>query len=114
MSPLVGITKEKLKFTLGCGIDNLCVVELTATVVDTVAYDVLLGMEFMRAAKGAYDSYTEMFHYRWEDESGNLHSTSLPRATQQHGEWWSTHTSPISSALKQRCKMFKGVSRTSS
>ena len=37
----------------------------------------LLGIEFMRVAKGAYDSYTEMFHYRLEDESGNLHSTGI-------------------------------------
>ena len=44
---MTGITKDKLKFRLGWGIDNPCVVELSMTVVDTIAYDVLLGMEFM-------------------------------------------------------------------
>ena len=31
----LGITKEKLAFTMGRGTDTLCVVDLTATVVDT-------------------------------------------------------------------------------
>ena len=60
----LGITKEKLAFTLGRGTDTLCVVDLTATVVDTTAYDVLLGMEFVKAVKGIYDAYTERFSYR--------------------------------------------------
>ena len=59
-----GITKEKLNFTLGRKTDNLCVVELMATVVDTTAYDKLLGMEFVKVVKGVYDSYTEKFSYR--------------------------------------------------
>ena len=54
----LGVTKNKLKFTLGRGTDKLCVVELHATVVDTTAYDVILGMEFVTAVKGAYDAYT--------------------------------------------------------
>ena len=44
----LGITRTKLKFNLGNGPDKPCVVEMAVTVVDTVAYDVLLGMEFIR------------------------------------------------------------------
>ena len=73
----MGITKNKLKFRLGRGTYNPCVVELSMTVVDTIAYDVLLGMEFIRAVKGSYDSYTEKFIYRTEDEIGHLRSSSL-------------------------------------
>ena len=60
----LGVTKNKLKFTLGRGSDNLCVVELHATVVDTTTYDVILGMEFVTVVKGAYDAYTEKITYR--------------------------------------------------
>ena len=60
----LGKTKTKLKLTLGRGTNNLCVVELHATVVDTTAYDVILGMEFVVAVMGAYDAYTELFTYR--------------------------------------------------
>ena len=49
----VGVTRSKLKFNLGRGTDNPCVVELEVTIVDTTAYDVLLGMEFIRAVKGS-------------------------------------------------------------
>ena len=73
----LGMTKKKLKFRLGRGTDNPCVVELSMTVVDTIAYDCLLGMEFIRAVKGSYDSYTEKFIYRTEDEIGHLRSSSL-------------------------------------
>ena len=79
----LGVTKEKLKFTLGRGTDKLCVVELHATVVDTTAYDVILGMEFVTAVKGAYDAYTERFTYRWDDGEGGLqsHAISAPYHT---------------------------------
>ena len=40
----LGVTKNKLKFTLGRGTDKLCVVELHAIVVDTTTYDAILGM----------------------------------------------------------------------
>ena len=45
--------------------------------VDTTAYDVLLGMEFIRAAKGRYCSYTEKFTYRAMDASGHLSSSTI-------------------------------------
>ena len=48
-----------------------------ATVVDTTAYDVLLGMEFMKVVKGVYDFYTEKFIYRWEEEISNLHFSTV-------------------------------------
>ena len=41
--------------------------ELFVTIVDTPIYDVLLGMEFVKAVKGVYDAYTESFTYRWID-----------------------------------------------
>ena len=45
--------------------------------VDTTAYDMLLGMEFMRAFNGVYDSYTELFSYRWRAANGNMRSHSI-------------------------------------
>ena len=60
----LGVTRQKLKFTLGRGSTNSCTIELHVTVVDTTAYDMLLGIEFMRAFNGVYDSYTELFSYR--------------------------------------------------
>ena len=63
----IGITKDKLKFTLGRNTVDQFTVELAVTVVDTPVYDVLLGMEFVKAVKGVYDAYTESFTYRWMD-----------------------------------------------
>ena len=73
----LGITRTKLKFNLGHGTDNPYVVEMAVTVVDTVAYDVLLGMEFIRAVKGSYYSYTERFTYRAMDAGGHLRSSTI-------------------------------------
>ena len=73
----LGVTKNKLKFTLGRGTDNLCVVELHAIVVDTTTYDVILEMVFATAVMGAYDAYTEKFTYRWGDGKGGLQSHSI-------------------------------------
>ena len=36
-------------------------VDLLVTVVDTTAYDVLMGTEFIAAVRGTYDIYTEKF-----------------------------------------------------
>ena len=44
---------------------------------DTTAYDVLLGMEFMTAVGGAYDTYTEKFKYRWTGSDGLAHSHEI-------------------------------------
>ena len=73
----MGVTTKKQKFNLGRDTDNPCVVEMEVTVVDTTAYDVLLGMEFIRAVKGSYYSYTEKFTYRCMDEGGHLRSSSI-------------------------------------
>ena len=73
----LGVTGRKLKFNLGRGTDNPCVVEMEVTVLDTTAYDVLLGMEFIRAVKGSYCSYTEKFTYRSMDDSGHLRSSTI-------------------------------------
>ena len=76
----LGVTKNKVRFTLSRGTSQMCTIEVEATIVDTTAYDVLLGMEFVAAMCGAYDSYTEMFTYRWHDATGllNSHSISAP------------------------------------
>ena len=50
---------------------------MAVTVVDTTAYDVLLGTEFIRAVKGSYCSYTEKFTYRAMDASGHLRSSTI-------------------------------------
>ena len=73
----LGVTKSKLKFNLGRGTDNPCVVEMEVILVDTTAYDVLLGMEFIRAVKGSHCSYTKKITYRCMDEGGHLRSSSI-------------------------------------
>ena len=67
----LGVTKNKVKFTFSRGTPQMWTVELEATIVDTTAYDVLLGMEFITAMCGAYDAYTEMFTYRWREARGH-------------------------------------------
>ena len=47
------------------------------TVVETTSYDILLGMEFMSAFGGAYDTYTEMFKYRYVTPSGEIRTHEL-------------------------------------
>ena len=49
---------------------------VNAAIIDTPAYDILLGMEFIRAARGAYDSYTRLFTYRYFEPHGCLKSSS--------------------------------------
>ena len=75
----LGITRP-LKFTPGRGTEHEMVIETVVTVVDTTAYDILLGMDFVAAALGGYDSYTELFTYRWEDRNRKLreHSITTP------------------------------------
>ena len=55
----------------------MCVVQLDATVVDTTACDVIVGMEFVAAVMGAYDAYTEQVLYRWHDDQGQMQSYSI-------------------------------------
>ena len=55
----------------------MCVVELHATVVDTTAYDMILGKEFVTIVKGAYDAYTEKFTHRWSDGESGLQSHAI-------------------------------------
>ena len=47
------------------------------TIIDTPAYNILLGMEFIRVARGAYDLYTGLFTYRYFGSDGRLKSSSL-------------------------------------
>ena len=58
----LGITKDKLRFTLGRNTIYQFTVELAVTVEDTPVYDILLGMEFVKAVKGVYDAYTKKLH----------------------------------------------------
>ena len=73
----LGVTRGKLQFTLGRGTPHEQSELLYVTVVETTAYDVLLGMEFMTAFGGAYDTYTEMFKYRWTTTDGKLQSHEI-------------------------------------
>ena len=50
---------------------------VNASIIDTPAYDILLGMEFIRAARCVYDAYTEQFTYRYFGSDGKLNSSSL-------------------------------------
>ena len=73
----LGVTHQKLKFTQGRGTANSASVELQVTVVDTTAYDMLLGMDFVREFNGVYESYTEKFSYKWHDATGNMLTHSI-------------------------------------
>ena len=84
----VGVTKAKIQFTFARKTSNECRVELVVTVVNTLAYDALLGMDFISAVGGAYDTWTDMFKCRWENTQGEVQShelsapchTNIPRA----------------------------------
>ena len=63
---LLGSTKSKVMFTLARGTEQECKAAIYVTIVDTSAYDALLGMEFITAMGGAYDTWTElMARSRW-------------------------------------------------
>ena len=76
----MGVTYSTVVFHLGRGTNHALRVHLHVTVVDTTAYDVLLGTEFMTTVRGAYNSYTEMFSYQWSGLDGRLkqHTVSTP------------------------------------
>lgn len=63
MEEPVGVTLTLVTFTLGRGTQQIMQAYLPVTVVETNAYDVLLGINFLKAIRGSYDSYTEMFLY---------------------------------------------------
>ena len=68
----LGVTYSPVEFNLGRGTPHALSVKLLVSVVDTTAYDVLLGTEIMAIVRGAYDSYTKMFTYRWNGVDGRL------------------------------------------
>ena len=74
----LGVTNFPVEFNLGRGTPHSLTVLLHMTVVDTIAYDVLLGSEFMKAARGVYDAYFETFTYRWHGIDGRLTSHTIP------------------------------------
>ena len=73
----LGSTKAKVMFTLSRGTANECKAAINATIVDTSAYDAVLGMEFITAMGGAYDTWTELFKYRWLGADGAIHSHEI-------------------------------------
>ena len=74
----LGATYSTVEFYLGRGTSHALSVHLHVTVVDTTAYDVILGTWFMAAVRGAYDSYTEMFITRWNGIDGRLRQHTVP------------------------------------
>ena len=74
----LGVTYSPVEFNLGRGTPHALSVKILVSVVDTTAYDMLLGTEFMAAVRGAYDSYTEMFTYRWNGVDGRLQQYAVP------------------------------------
>ena len=76
----LGVSQGKVKFTFGRGTPHMHKIWLFVTIVDTAAYDVLLGMEFMTTMGGAYDTYTEQFKCRWTGSNGvaHVHEISAP------------------------------------
>lgn len=73
----LGVPYGKVKFALARGTPHMYTVWLFVTIVDTTAYDVLLGMEFMTTVGGAHDSYTEKFKYRSTREDGSLRTHEI-------------------------------------
>ena len=73
----LGSTKSKVMFTLARGTEQECKAAIYVTIVDTSAYDALLGMEFITAMGGAYDTWTELFKYRWLGADGAIHNHEL-------------------------------------
>ena len=59
----MGVTRKKVGFILSRGTPRGHRVSLCITVVDTTAYDALLGMECDAAMEGCYITYTEIFRY---------------------------------------------------
>ena len=56
----LGFSNHKVKFTLARGTPHMFTIEVPVTIVDTTAYDVLLGMEFITAVGGAHESYARL------------------------------------------------------
>ena len=73
----LGSTKAKVMFTLSRGTANECKAAINATIVDTCAYDALLGMEFIIAMGGAYDTWTELLKYMWLGADGVIHNHEI-------------------------------------
>ena len=73
----LGTTRHPLEFVLSRNTPQEHRLLVNAAIIDTLAYDILLGMEFMRATRGAYDSYTGLFTYRYFGSDGRLKSSSL-------------------------------------
>ena len=73
----LGTTPHPLEFVLSRNTLHKHRLLVNASIIDTPAYDILLGMEFIRAARGAYDSYTGLFTYWYFGSDGRLKSSSL-------------------------------------
>ena len=54
----LGTTPHPLEFVLSRNTPAEHKLLVNASIIDTPAYDILLGMDFIRAARGVYDSYT--------------------------------------------------------
>ena len=52
----LGTTPHPLEFVLSKNTPHEHRVLVHASIINTLAYDILLGMKFIRAARGAYDS----------------------------------------------------------
>ena len=61
----LGTTSHPLEFVLSRKTPHEHILFVHASIIDTPTYDILLGMEFIRAARGMYDAYREQFTYRY-------------------------------------------------
>ena len=73
----LGTTLHPLEFVLSRNTPQEHRLLFNVAIINTPAYDILLGTEFIRAARGAYDSYTGLFTYRYFGSDGRLKSSSL-------------------------------------
>ena len=73
----LGVSSEKLNLTLCRHTPQQRTKSLYVTVVETTSYDILLGMEFLSAVGGAYDTYNETFKYRYVTPGGEIQTHEL-------------------------------------
>ena len=73
----LGVSESKLSLTLCRQTPQQRTESMYVTVVETTSYDILLGIDFLQAFGGAYDTYTEKFKYRYVTLSGEIQAHEL-------------------------------------
>lgn len=73
----MGVTRKKVEFVISWGTPREHQVSLQVIALNTTTYNALLGMEFLAAMGGGYDTYAEIYTCR---QGGLAHSKLQLRA----------------------------------